>query len=63
MRIFSEVPLVVIPESISDKGGRFKHFRSIEQLVSIKIIIGDETVTWVKRTIAECAKSPFIADT
>ena len=62
MRIVSEVPLVVIPETVSGKGGRFKHLYSIEQPVSIKIIRDDQTVPWVKRTIAECAKSPVIVD-
>ena len=60
--IFREMSLAVIPESVSGKGGRFKDPHSNEQPVSIKTIIDDETVPWVKRTIAEGAKGPVIAD-
>ena len=60
--IFREMPDVIIPENTARKGGRFKHPRSLEQPVSIKTIINDESVPWVKRAIAEGAKGPVIAE-
>lgn len=60
--IFREMPQVVIPENMSNKGGRFKHPRSVEQPVSIKTIIDDESIPWIKRPIAEGVKGPVIAE-
>jgi SRSO17 transposase len=61
--IFREMPQVVIPANPSGKrGGRFKHPRATEKPVAIKCILDDETVPWMKRTIAEGAKGPVIAE-
>jgi SRSO17 transposase len=60
--IFREMPPVTVPKNTSGKGGRFKHPRSSEQPVSIKTIESDESVPWVKRSVAEGAKGPVIAE-
>jgi len=60
--IFREMPQIIIPENHSSTGGRYKHPRSVERPMSINTIIYDETVPWVKRTIAEGTKGPVIAE-
>jgi SRSO17 transposase len=60
--VFRERPDVYIPENTSGKGGRFKHPRSTEPPVNIKTIINDESIPWVKRTIAEGVKGPVTAE-
>ena len=60
--IFREMPQVIIPENVSGKGGRFKHPRAVEPPVTVKTILSDESVPWVKRVIADGAKGPVIAE-
>lgn len=59
--VFREMPRVAVPENTSGKGGRLKHPRSLERPVSIKTIETDESVPWVKRSVAEGAKGPVVA--
>jgi hypothetical protein len=56
------MPQISIPENASGKGGRFKHPRSFEQPINIKKIIDDETIPWVKRSVAEGAKGLIVAE-
>lgn len=60
--VFLTMPKVATPENDSGRGGRLKHTRSQEQPVTIKAILDDETVPWVKRTISEGTKGPVIAE-
>jgi len=60
--IFREMPEVIIPENSKNVGGRFKHPRAKEKPVAIKTIIDDESIPWVKRTIADGAKGPITAE-
>ena len=60
--IYRTMPQVTIPERVPGKKTQFKHPRSLEQPVHIKTIIDDESIPWVKRTIAEGAKGPVIAE-
>lgn len=60
--IFFQMPDVIMPKNGSGRGGRFKHPRSEEQPVTIKAVLNDESVPWVKRAVAEGTKGPVIAD-
>jgi SRSO17 transposase len=60
--IFRTMPCVVTPENKSRRGGKFKHPRSENAPVHIKTIVDDESVPWVKRSIAEGSKGPVIAE-
>jgi SRSO17 transposase len=60
--LFRNMPNVVTPKNVSGRGGRFKHPRSEEQPVTIKTILNDESVPWVKRDIGEGTKGPIIAE-
>jgi SRSO17 transposase len=60
--IFREMPEVITPENESERGGRFKHPRAKEQPVRVETIIADESIPWVKRSIAEGTKGPVIAE-
>ena len=60
--IFRTMPKVVIPENAPGKGGRFKHPRSQEPPITIKTIINDDSVPWVRRIISIGTKGPISAE-
>jgi len=60
--IFKERPKIVMPENLSQKGGRFKYPRAQEQPIAVKAITNDESIPWVKRSVAEGAKGSVIAE-
>ena len=60
--VFREMTLVRIPEKTSTRGRPFKHPRSEKQPVYVEEIANDESIPWVKRTIADGTKGPIIAE-
>ena len=60
--IFREMPEIITPKTTLGRGGRFKHPRSVEHPVTIKTILDDESVPWVRRIIGEGTKGSIAAD-
>ena len=59
-RIFRHMPEVIIPEQ-EGLGGRFKHPRAAEEPISIKSLVEDETIPWVKHVLSEGTKGATTA--
>lgn len=60
--IFRNTPSVAMPENSIRRGGRIRHPRPKESRVQIRTILDDETIPWIKKSIAEGTKGPVIAE-
>ncbi|MCL2868126.1 MAG: IS701 family transposase [Candidatus Bathyarchaeota archaeon] len=60
--IYRAMPEVVLPVNNSAMGRRYKHLRAVERPVSVKSVLSDESVPWVRRVVAEGVKGPIVAD-
>lgn len=60
--IFINQPKVSIPQNSVGRGNKFKHPRSEESPVTVKTIVDDETIPWVRRIISQGSKGNIVAD-
>ena len=60
--IYRAMPKVVLPVNDSVMGRRYRYPRAVERPVSVKSVLFDESVPWVRRTIADGVKGPIVAD-